>query len=378
MGIVTTLQSTLRRAAARTGLALSEGTESGLIHIGRRPPQRRSNPAFPGDRPDWMQAIPARIDRALASALERNAGGWFVLDASEQIGAKPRGFVVAGQELVAWRDSGVLRVAPRSCPHMGADLSEGSVVGGRLLCPWHGLSLGSEGHGGWRCFGAHDDGVMAWVQLASTREELTELPVLSPRPESYIAGVIRMEANCDPEDVIANRLDPWHGVHYHPHSFRQLRVLEADDDVILLRVSFKVAGSLCVEVDATFHSPSPRCITMTIVDGEGVGSVVETHATPLGDGRSAVIEATLATSDRKGFAVARRASHFVRPFVEQRAARLWEEDVAYAERRAKLRRVEEQREDSLHAEGVRRKAPSQGDASQGDASAPAKRRLKSI
>ena len=38
--------------------------------------------------------------------------------------------------------------------------------------------------------------------------------------------MIRMEAQCEPRDVIANRLDPWHGAHYHPHSFGRLRVIE--------------------------------------------------------------------------------------------------------------------------------------------------------
>ncbi len=47
---------------------------------------------------------------------------------------------------------------------------------------------------------------------------------------------------------------------------------------------------------------------MTIVDGEGIGSVVETHATPLTKGRTAIIEATLATSERAGVRAARVAT----------------------------------------------------------------------
>ncbi len=78
---------------------------------------------------------------------------------------------------------------------------------------------------------------------------------------------------------------------------------------------------------------------MTIIGGEGVGSVVETHATPIEDGRSAVIEATLATSDRPQFHAFMRAfGRFVRPAMEKRAKRLWVEDGAYAERRYELRR----------------------------------------
>ncbi len=66
-------------------------------------------------------------------------------------------------------------------------------------------------------------------------------------------------------------------------------------------------GRFGVPVVAEFTSPEPRTIVMRIVDGEGTGSVVETHATPVGpsaDGRprTAVIEAVIAHSDRPGFA----------------------------------------------------------------------------
>lgn len=306
-----------------------------LAHIGRSLPPRPSV----SDRPDWMQANPARIDRALEVALRRPTGGWYVLDASDRVaGSSPTAFVVEGQELVAWRDGAALRVAPASCPHMGADLTGGCVSRGRLVCPWHGLSLGAEGHGSWRPCTAFDDGVLAWVRLPEAGEEPTDRPILSPRPEGpTLSGVMAMEGACEPQDVVANRLDPWHGVHYHPHSFARLRLLDVDDDVLTLRVSYRVAGPVCVEVDATFHSPDPRTITMTIIDGEGVGSVVETHATPVGPGRSRIIEATIATSDRPGFRVATIARRYIRAIIEKRAGRLWVEDTEYAERRYALR-----------------------------------------
>ncbi|MCA9573242.1 MAG: hypothetical protein KC656_35645, partial [Myxococcales bacterium] len=123
-----------------------------------------------------------------------------------------------------------------------------------------------------------------------------------------------------------------------PHSFGTLHVLAQSDDDIVVRVAYRVLGPLAVEVDARFHTPDPRCITMTIVAGEGTGSVVETHATPLDDQRSAVVEATIATSERPGFQWAvRRLGWFIRPLVEARARRLWVEDAAYAERRLALR-----------------------------------------
>jgi isorenieratene synthase len=233
---------------------------------------------------------------------------------------------------------------------MGASLSCARVEEGRLICPWHGLALGPKGFPGWSLYEVHDDGVLTWVRL-DDEPDLTARPYLPPRPTRHIDAVIRMEARCDPEDVIANRLDPWHGVHFHPYSFATLRVIEADDERLKLRVAYRVLGPVRIEVDATFHCPDPRTIVMTIVDGEGVGSVVETHATPIEPGRTAILEATLATepgrtaileatlatSERAGFAHALRAARFIRPLIRQLAQRLWVDDAAYAERLYDLR-----------------------------------------
>ncbi|MCY1055573.1 DUF5914 domain-containing protein [Nannocystis sp. SCPEA4] len=302
-------------------------------------------PAAPAEAhseaPDWVQANPGRIDRALQRALALPGGGWFAVDARERIGRTPRAYAVDGHELVLWRaGDGSVRAAPEACPHMGASLACARVRGDNLVCPWHGLELGDEPHGRWRPLPTHDDGVLVWVQMSEETggsEAASPAPILAPRPDRFLAGVVRMEAECDPSDILANRLDPWHGAHYHPHSFARLKVLADEPDHLLVRVAYRVLGPLAVEVDATFHCPDPRTIVMTIVGGEGVGSVVETHATPLGPGRCAVLEATLATSDRPGFKLALGAGRLLRPLIERRAARLWVEDVAYAERRFRQR-----------------------------------------
>ena len=309
---------------------------SRLFTFGTPPSTSADPPAAAA--PDWVQANPAHIERSLARALALPSGGWYAVDASERVARTPVGYTVDGQELVLWRaQDGALRAGPGACPHMGASLACGRVRGDNLLCPWHGLELGDGPHGRWRPLVAHDDGVLAWVQLATRAEDRTPKPILAPRPSAALAGVIRMEANCDPADILANRLDPWHGAHYHPHSFARLTVLEDREDAILVRVAYRVVGPLAVEVDATFHCPDPRTIVMTIVAGEGRGSVVETHATPIAPGRTAMIEATLASSERPGFRHALRIARWLRPAMNARAARLWVEDIAYAERRHALR-----------------------------------------
>jgi len=316
-----------------------------LVYFGRRPEPREVVPV--NGRPDWQQCDPRFIDRALKHALGQPGGGWFVLGASRRVARRgPERHVVAGEELVVWRVDGYPHAAPAACPHLGADLSCGHVDKGRLVCPWHGLRLGPQGQGAWRPYALHDDGVLLWVRLPQTGEPPSEQPYLAPRPSVFLDGVVRLEADCEPEDVIANRLDPWHGVHFHPHSFATLSVLEMKEDVLTLRVAYRLVGRLAMEVDATFHCPDPRTIVMTIVNGEGVGSVVETHATPLDEGRTAIVEATLATSERDGFARhARTIAGLARPLIERRAARLWAEDAEYAERRYALRQRRQARRD---------------------------------
>ncbi|WHT16687.1 DUF5914 domain-containing protein [Crossiella sp. CA-258035] len=307
-----------------------------------------NTPAWPEQEPTWRAAKPGLIAAALKRAQARPAGNWFVLAASTEVPAtRPFGRTIAGVEVVAWRGTdGTLHAAPGSCPHLGAPLCQAAVHGGKLLCRWHGLALGAEGFPGWQPFPAHDDGVLAWVRLDSVGgEEPLPEPVLPQRPAAgALSAVATVLGRCEPEDVVANRLDPWHGAWFHPYSFANLRVVSApehdeEEDRFLVEVTFRLGGRVGVPVLAAFTCPEPRTVVMHIVEGEGTGSVVETHATPLGPGRTAVIEATIAHSDRPGFRFARAAAPVVRPVMRWAAERLWRDDLDYAERRYALRRT---------------------------------------
>lgn len=293
------------------------------------------------ERPDWIGADPVKIERSLAHALAKPSGGWCVIDSSRAFSREPRPYTIEGRDLVGWRCLRGPALAPESCPHMGAELSTGRVdEKGRIVCPWHGLALSAEGkHGSWAPLVTFDDGVLVWARfdsLLAPGESPTDRPFLPARPPRALDAVIRVEGRCAPEDVIANRLDPWHGAHFHGHSFARLSVLDEAIDHVTVRVVYRIAGRVGMEVDARFDCPEPRTIVMTIVSGEGVGSVVETHATPIAPGRTAIVEATLATSERTSIAWLPRAT-LLRPFIEARARKLWVDDVAYCERRYALR-----------------------------------------
>ncbi len=300
--------------------------------------------------PTWPQASPAVIAAALARAVDRPTGNWHAVGASRSIrpGA-PAGRTVAGVELVLWRDEhGRLRAGPGACPHLGAPLCRARVAGGRIVCHWHGMVLGGDDTPAWPSFPTHDDGVLAWVRVdAAGGEPPLPAPPLPTRPPltASISAVATAVGGCESQDVLANRLDPWHGAWLHPYAFRRadvVRVPTDEDDRFVVEVAYRVAGRAAAAARAEFTAPTARSVVMRVVEGEGVGSVVETHATPLtapGDPRprTAVVEAVLATSDRPGFGVALTATPLLRPLLRRTAARLWRDDLAYAERRWRLR-----------------------------------------
>ena len=318
------------------------------------PLRRLRRPAWADQPPSWQEAKPGLIRAALERALARPSGGWYVIAGSREVRpGRAFGRYIAGRELVAWRaEDGTLAVGPGACPHLGAPLCNAPVHRGELVCRWHGMQLGPAGRPGWRTLPSHDDGVLAWVRLDDIADgPLTDAPVLGPRPPAgcSLDAVATTIGCCEPEDVIANRLDPWHGGWLHPYSFAALRVLSAPpphcppaEDRFLIEVTFTLGKHFGVPVHAEFSCPDPRTVTMEIVDGEGTGSVVETHATPLrtdtaGRPRTAVIEAVVAHSDRPGFAATQRVAGAVRPLIAMTAKRLWRDDIAYAQRRHELR-----------------------------------------
>ncbi|CAM5254389.1 DUF5914 domain-containing protein [Streptomyces aurantiogriseus] len=313
---------------------------------------RRRPVPWDRQRPTWRDAKPGLIAQALKRTQARPSGNWYVVGASAALrGDRPLSRTVEGREVVVWRGAdGGLLAGPGVCPHLGAPLAHSPVRCGTLVCHWHGLALDGASFAGWDPLPAFDDGVLVWVRLDEIGgEEPLDAPVVPvrPAPARGVTAVYEVTGICEPEDVVANRLDPWHGAWFHPYSFVDLTVVGSPgkndtDDRFTVDVSFKVAGRLVVPVRAVFTAPEPRTVVMHITEGEGVGSVVETHATPLGPDergrpRTAVTEAVVAASHRPGFAFVRRAAPLLRPVMRTATARLWRDDLAYAERRWQLR-----------------------------------------
>jgi nitrite reductase/ring-hydroxylating ferredoxin subunit len=296
----------------------------------------------------WRLARPARIAAALAQSQAQDSGGWFVAGTSSDVGSDASiARTIAGREVTFWRTSdGSLVAGPGACPHLGALLEDCPVLGGTMYCRWHGLAFTPDGDRTWSPYRAYDDGVLIWVGLPTAGESPSDRPNLPPRPPlpASVTAVIHQPGTCEPQDIIANRLDPWHGSWFHPYAFSHLVVDDAasDDRRLVVDVTFRLNRTWGVPVRAEFSCPDARTIVMRIVSGEGAGSVVETHATPTGlDARGRPVtmmtEATIAYSDRPGFAVARALAPLLKPSIRRTARKLWVDDLVYAERRYDLR-----------------------------------------
>ena len=200
----------------------------------------------------------------------------------------------------------------------------------------------------WKPFPSHDDGVLVWVRLDSVGGEapLDEPVIVGHGPTGDTADRGHPRGRClragrhhrQPARPLARRLvSP---VFVHPARGAD-HARPSDDDRFLVSVTFRM-GRFGVPVIAEFTTPDARTVVMRIIEGEGTGSVVETHATPTAsgpDGRraSTVIEATIASSPAPGFAVRAARGPLITPLMRHAATRLWRDDLAYAERRYRLR-----------------------------------------
>jgi 3-ketosteroid 9alpha-monooxygenase subunit A len=78
---------------------------------------------------------------------ERFARGWHCLGlAADFRDGKPHGIEAFGGKLVVWADTqGELQVLDGFCRHMGGDLTQGSVKGDEVACPFHDWRWGGDG-----------------------------------------------------------------------------------------------------------------------------------------------------------------------------------------------------------------------------------------
>ncbi|WP_210607963.1 aromatic ring-hydroxylating oxygenase subunit alpha [Priestia flexa] len=81
---------------------------------------------------------------------------WYAICYSSNVSEKPVKRKIVGKDVVLFRnEKGHISAVHPYCPHRGADLSLGSVVNGKLTCPYHGWQF--EGDGTCACIPSQPD-----------------------------------------------------------------------------------------------------------------------------------------------------------------------------------------------------------------------------
>ncbi|MET3372676.1 phenylpropionate dioxygenase-like ring-hydroxylating dioxygenase large terminal subunit [Variovorax boronicumulans] len=162
---------------------------------------------------------------------------WYPICPSHFIKENPISLRRLGRKIALWRDGeGVLHALEDRCPHRGAPLSQGVVLGDRLSCPYHGVEVRHDGvvtrvpgSPGCKLEGSratrhfHVQERAGAVFLYNSKEPVDVPPPLV-LPEQltdeteYANFLCYTEWKGDYRYVLDNVMDPMHGTYLHKQS----------------------------------------------------------------------------------------------------------------------------------------------------------------
>ena len=161
---------------------------------------------------------------------------WYPICPSSFVAERPVSLRRLGYKLALWRDSeGAPRALEDHCPHRGAPLSQGVVLGDRLACPYHGIEVRCdgivtrvpaspgctlEGSRAARSFHVQDAHGVIWLYNAT---DFVALPPPLNLPLELTGGeyshfLCYTEWRGDYRYVMDNVMDPMHGTFLHKQS----------------------------------------------------------------------------------------------------------------------------------------------------------------
>jgi phenylpropionate dioxygenase-like ring-hydroxylating dioxygenase large terminal subunit len=180
---------------------------------------------------DARQRLEDRVNRGLLDQ-------WYAVAKSVQVKpGRPHAVKALGRNLVLWRDeSGVLKCLEDYCPHRGARLSRGEVLGDNIACRYHGVTLDGagtivrvpampdcplEGRRPVESFAVAEAADAVFVYFASTENPQPQPPVLPDEfsnPE-WSSILCVSPWSCNYRYALDNLADPMHGSYLHADSF---------------------------------------------------------------------------------------------------------------------------------------------------------------
>jgi phenylpropionate dioxygenase-like ring-hydroxylating dioxygenase large terminal subunit len=162
---------------------------------------------------------------------------WFPVLPSTQLKESPIAIRRLGYKIALWRDqTGGVHALEDHCPHRGAPLSMGVILGDRIACPYHGVEVredgtvtrvpGSpgcklEGTKATRRFHTVESNGVIFLYNASEPNLETPPPLTLPEqltsPE-WSSFLCYVEWGCDYRYAVDNVMDPMHGAYLHKQS----------------------------------------------------------------------------------------------------------------------------------------------------------------
>ncbi|MCB0130213.1 MAG: Rieske 2Fe-2S domain-containing protein [Caldilineaceae bacterium] len=275
---------------------------------------------------------------------ETHAGRWYVAAFSRALlPGQTLVRVIADQEIVFWRtadDNSLVQAASAVCPHWGGPLGEGAVTtDGALTCPWHGWQF-RHGH----CvdrprlklprYLAHDDGILLWVRLPWDLDDVTA-PPLQQRPPESRAFWFDITIDSDVYHVQENYLDFLHPAEYHETVFNHCVYLGKEGEVNLVELGYKMPLGKSLITRTRVWAPTAFQVRNEVYQGLGLGTVIESHLTPLSANRTIIHEIYHVPAKL----VPDQGWPFMRFFMRKSARRIREEDAIFSARRYRLRKL---------------------------------------
>lgn len=174
------------------------------------------------------------VDKLLEIGL-RNL--WYPLCPSSFIKERPISLRRLGRKFALWRDTeGKVHALEDHCPHRGAPLSQGVVLGDRIACPYHGVEVrcdgvvmrvpGSpgcklEGSRATRSYAVQEAAGAVFIYNANEQSDEPpplQLPEELTNSDEYSFFLCYAEWKGDYRYVLDNVMDPMHGTFLHKQS----------------------------------------------------------------------------------------------------------------------------------------------------------------
>ena len=239
---------------------------------------------------------------------------WYPICPSGFVQERPVSVRRLGRKIAIWRDSaGTLHALEDRCPHRGAPLSQGVVLGDRLACPYHGVEVRCDGtvtkvpgspgcklEGSRPTLSFHVQERHGAIFLFNSDENIEAPPPLQLPEElespEYSHFLCYTAWKGDYRYVMDNVLDPMHGTFLHKQSHSmaegentaQFQIRPTDTGFVFEKTGQKGINFDWTEWGSTNIHWMRLAIPYPKTGGPGGGFSIVGSFTPMDGGKSAV------------------------------------------------------------------------------------------